>query len=150
MAGCYGFAGGGLPSEIRTVAVLPFDNLTAEPTLSQEILTAVREAVESRLGLRPAGETQADALVQGTITRYQPDLPVAFQGGEGNRVDVTRRLVQITISVEITDQRANKPLWQRSNLTVEGDYETGRELEGREKALDKLITDIVDGAQSQW
>jgi hypothetical protein len=48
------------------------------------------------------------------------------------------------------DQRANKPLWQRSNLTVEGDYETGRELEGREKALDKLITDIVDGAQSQW
>lgn len=147
---CYGFAGGGFPSEIRTVAVLPFDNLTSEPTLSQEILTAVREAVESRLGLRPAGEGQADAIVQGTITRYQPDLPVAFQAGEGNRVDVTRRLVQITVSVEILDQRANKPLWQRRNLTVEGDYQTGREQEGREKALDKLITDIVDGAQSQW
>ena len=132
------------------MAVLPFDNLTSEPTLGQEILTAVREAVESRLGLRPAGENQADALVQGRITRYQPDLPVAFQGGPGNRVDVTRRLVQITVSVEIMDQRANKPLWQRSNLTVEGDYETGRELEGREKALEKLITDIVDGAQSQW
>lgn len=102
------------------------------------------------MGLRAAGETQADALVQGTITRYQPDLPVAFQAGEGNRVDVTRRLVQITVSVEIMDQRANKPLWKRSNLTVEGDYETGREQEGRAKALDKLITDIVDGAQSQW
>lgn len=65
-------------------------------------------------------------------------------------MDVTRRLVQITVSVEIMDQRANKPLWQRRNLTVEGDYETGQEQEGREKALDKLITNIVDGAQSQW
>ncbi len=132
------------------MAVLPFDNLTSEPTLTQEILTAVREAVESRLGLRPAGEAQADALVQGTITRYEPDLPVAFRGGEGNQVDVTRRLVQITVSVEILDQRANKPLWQRSSLTIEGDYETGREREGRDKALEKLVTDIVDGAQSQW
>ena len=26
MAGCYGFAGGGLPADIKTVAVLPFDN----------------------------------------------------------------------------------------------------------------------------
>ena len=33
VAGCaYGFAGGGLPKEIRTVAVLPFDNLTSDPT----------------------------------------------------------------------------------------------------------------------
>ena len=53
LGGClYGFAGGGLPSHIKTVAVLPFDNQTPEPTLTQEINTAVREAVEGRLGLR--------------------------------------------------------------------------------------------------
>jgi hypothetical protein len=33
---------------------------------------------------------------------------------------------------------------------VEGDYETGQEAAGRKRALDKLITNIVDGAQSQW
>jgi hypothetical protein len=33
---------------------------------------------------------------------------------------------------------------------LEGDYEPGRELEGRERALEKLVTNIVEGAQSQW
>lgn len=129
--------------------MLPFDNLTAEPALTQQISTAVREAVESRLGLRQAGESQADALVRGTITRYEPDVPVAYTGDEDG-VTVTRRLVQITVSVEILDQARERPLWQRSGLTVEGDYEPPNENEGRQKALDLLIQNIVDGAQSQW
>jgi hypothetical protein len=153
----YGFAGGGLPPDIKTVAVLPFDNLTSEPTLTAEINSKVREAVQGRLGLRQASESQADAIVKGSITRYDPDLPVAFAGtgatpNQAGQVQVNRRLVQITVSVEILDQRQGKPLWQRSGLVLEGDYAPGSETEqdGREKALDKLVTNIVDGAQSQW
>lgn len=152
LAGCtgmYGFAGGGLPSEVRTVAVLPFDNTTPEPTLSSEVLTAVREAVENRLGLRQAGETQADALVRGSIVRYDPDLPVAFTGRD-EQVSVTRRKVQLTVNVEILNQGTGQVLWQRSGLTVEGDYEPGDEAAGRERALQQLVTNIVEGAQSQW
>ena len=151
LTGClYGFAGGGLPPSIKTVALLPFDNQTAEPTLTQEVAVRVREAVESRLGLRQASESQADAVVRGTILRYEPDLPVQYTGGEGRSVSVTRRLVQITVSVEILDQKQGKPLWQRSGLVLEGDYDPGQERSGREKALDKLVTNIVEGAQSQW
>ena len=57
LGGClwkYGFKGGGLPSTIRTVAVLPFENLTPEPILTQEITRAVREAVEMLLKARRA------------------------------------------------------------------------------------------------
>jgi hypothetical protein len=152
LGGClYGFAGGGLPPAIKTVAVLPFDNQTAEPTLTQEVSVRVREAVEGRLGLRQASEAQADAVVRGSITRYEPDVPVAYTGADdGNTVTVTRRLVQITVSVEILDQREGKPLWQRNGLLLEGDYEPGQELQGRERALEKLVTNIVEGAQSQW
>lgn len=152
LGGClYGFAGGGLPPGIKTVAVLPFDNQTAEPTLTQEVSVRVREAVEGRLGLRQASESQADAVVRGTITRYEPDVPVQYDGNDdGNTVTVTRRLVQITVSVEILDQRAEKPLWERRGLLLEGDYAPGQELEGRERALEKLVTNIVEGAQSQW
>ena len=89
-AACYGFSGGGLPAGIRTVAVLPFDNLTPEPALTQQISVAVRDSVENRLGLRQAGESQADALVRGSITRYEPDLPVAYTGNAtGNTVTVS-------------------------------------------------------------
>jgi hypothetical protein len=134
------------------VAVLPFDNTTSEPTLTQEVGRRVRDAVEGRLGLRAAGEAQADALVRGTITRYEPDVPVAYTGDpNGNRVNVTRRLVQITVSIQILDQRQNgRTLWERQGLTVEGDYDPGQERQGRDRALDRLVTTIVEGAQSQW
>jgi hypothetical protein len=147
--GCYGFAGGGLPPSIKTVAVLPFDNQTPEPTLTQEISRAVREAVERRLGLRQSAEARADAVVRGSITRYEPDLPVAYTG-DSSQVTVTRREVQITVSVEILDQKQGKPLWQRSGLVLKGDYESGNELQGRAKALEDLVVNIVEGAQSQW
>jgi hypothetical protein len=146
---CYGFAGGGLPPAIKTVAVLPFDNQTPEPTLTQEISRAVREAVEQRLGLRQATEPRADAVVRGAITRYEPDLPVAYTGGDST-VSVTQRELQITVSVEILDQRQGKALWQRNGLTVRGSYAPGQEREGRRKALDDLVVIIVEGAQSQW
>jgi hypothetical protein len=130
--------------------VLPFDNQTPEPTLTQEISRAVREAVEQRLGLRQASEARADAVVRGSITSYDPDVPVAYQAEEDRQVNVTRREVHITVSVEILDQKQGKPLWQRSGLLVRGDYEAGREVEGRRKALDDLVVNIVEGAQSQW
>lgn len=155
LGGClwkYGFTGGGLPSNIKTVAVLPFENLTPEPILTQEITRAVREAVESRLGLRAAGEEQADAVVRGTIQRYDPDLPVSFTGQPGKPTEVTHRMVQITLSVKILNQREGKVLWERTALLVQGDYDpTGdKEAGGRRKALEKLINEIVEGAQSQW
>jgi hypothetical protein len=151
LGGClYGFAGGGLPPSIKTVALLPFDNQTAEPTLTQEVGVRVRDAVESRLGLRQASQGQADAIVRGTIVRYEPDLPVQYTGGDNRTVNVTRRLVQITVSVEIVDQKQGKPIWQRSGLVLEGEYAPGQEQTGRNTALDKLVTNIVEGAQSQW
>lgn len=151
LGGClYGFAGGGLPPSIKTVAVLPFDNQTPEPTLTQEISRAVREAVERRLGLRQSAEPQADAVVRGSITRYEPDIPVAYQAGEDREVNVTQRQVQITVTVEILDQKQGKSLWQRNGLVAKGNYDAGQEAEGRRKALDNLVVSIVEGAQSQW
>lgn len=149
LAGClYGFAGGGLPN-IKTVAILPFDNQTPEPALTKEVNDAVLEAFQGRLGLRPAGENTADAVVRGRVVRYEPDVPLSFQPGQG-RTDVTRRQVQITVDVEILNQREGKTLWQKQGLTEVGEYQPPQEAEGRKIALQKLVNDLVDGAQSQW
>ena len=152
--GCvYGFRGGGLPAHVRTVAVIPFDNRTGEPALTQEVYDAVRTASEGRLGLRPAPEADADVVVRGEIVRYEPDLPLAYQGGVNQeQVQVTRRQVQIVVNVEMVDQRQGRTLWQQQGLTVNGEYApTGaNEADGRHIALQKLVTSIVEGAQSQW
>jgi len=153
-AGCfYGFRGGGLPAHLRTVAVLPFDNRTGEPALTQEVFEAVRTASEGRLGLRPAPEADADVVVRGEIVRYEPDVPLSYVGGNNQQqVEVTRRQVQIVVNVEMVDQRQGRTLWQQQGLSVNGEYSpTGaNEAEGRRIALDKLVTSIVEGAQSQW
>ncbi len=155
MAGCsFGFKGGGLPPEVRTAAVLPFENETSDPTISQQVMLSVKEAIERRLGLRSAGENQADVVVRGKISRYEPDLPVAFQGtpgvgGTANTVQVTRRLVSLSVNVEIVERKSSKVILSQS-FSVEGDYDPGREPDGRRKALEKLVSKIVDGAQQQW
>ena len=150
-SGClYGFAGGGLPGHISTVAILPFDNQTPEPSLTQEASEAIREAMEQRLGLRASSEATADAIVRGTILRYTADIPLSFQGGQAGNVSVTRRRVQISVRVEIHDQREGRVLWERASIQVDGEYRPPEQEEGRRLAWDKLVTDIVDGAQSQW
>ncbi len=115
--------------------------------------STVRDAVEGRLGLRAASERTADAVVRGTITRYEPDVPVAYTGGvsgQPSTVQVTRRLAQLTVTIEIVDQHSGAVLWTRSGLMVQGDYQPGSESDGRRKALDQLADNIVQGAQSQW
>lgn len=110
---------------------------------------AVREALEGRLGLRVATEANADALVRGRVVRYEPDLPMALIAGQGE-LTVTRRRVQLIVDVEIVNQRDGTTVWKRQGLSVDGDYEPPQEVQGRRVALQKLVNDIVDGAQSQW
>jgi hypothetical protein len=105
--------------------------------------------VQGRLGLRAAAQGNADALVRGRVVRYEANVPLAFQPGVG-RADVTQRQVQLTIDVEILDQRTGKTLWQRQSLLVVGEYVPPQEADGRKIALQKLANEIVDGAQSQW
>ncbi|HJS44383.1 MAG TPA: DUF4136 domain-containing protein [Gemmatimonadales bacterium] len=149
LVGCpYGFQGGTLPN-VKTVAILPFENDTSEPSLTQEVSEAVRQALEGRLGLRIATEQAADALVRGRVVRYDPDVPLAILPGVGTTT-VPKRKVQLIVDVEIVNQRDGTTVWRGQGLSVEGEYAPPADREGRKIAIDKLVTQIVDGAQSQW
>ena len=151
LTGClYSFSGGGgLPPGIKTVAVIPFDNQTASPDLPNEIHEALHTAVRSRLGLRDAPEDKATAVVRGTITKYEPDIAVAYSA-DPSRANTARRRVQITIDVQIVEQPGGRTLFDRKGLTAEGEYAERAEDAGRKQAIQRLVQDIIDGAQSQW
>ena len=145
----YGFAGGGLPSNIRTMAVLPFDNQTTSPEVQRELLDLMRRELQKRLGVRDASESRADAVVRGVITGYDVDVPVGVSANPSTAVTARRRL-QVTIDVEIVEQANGHVLFQRKGMSGEGDYDERAEAAGRTKAIEKLVNDIVEGAQSQW
>lgn len=145
----YGFAGGGLPSNIRTMAVLPFDNQTTSPEVQRELWEAMRRELQHRLGVRDAAENRADAVVRGVITAYDVDVPVAISANPSQAVSARRRL-QITIDIEIVEQDNSRVLFQRKGLRGEGDYDERAEADGRKAAITKIVNDVVEGAQSQW
>lgn len=150
LGGCfYGFAGGGLPKHIRTVAILPFENETASAELQREIYDQMRRELRGRLGLRDASESRADAIVRGTITRYDSDVPIAYSANRSQATSARRKL-QIAVDVEIVDQTSGRLLWTRRGLTAEGEYAERAEAVGRRLAIEKLVRDMVEGAQSQW
>lgn len=145
----YGFSQGAFPSHINTMAVLPFANETASPELQNELFENMRRRLQERLGVRDAPQERADALVRGTITSFEVDIPVAFSADPRQAVSARRRL-QVTVDVEIIDQTTGKVLWQRRGLRAEGEYAERAEDDGRRQAIEKLVNDIVEGAQSQW
>jgi len=150
LTGClYGFAGGGLPTHIRTVAVMPFDNETATPELPRELQEALRQGMQSRLGLRDAPEDRASAVVRGTVTRYELDIPVGFSANP-NQATSARRRLRVLIDIEIVDQITGKVLWQKTGVSAEGEYADRGEAEGRKQAIERIVTEIIEGAQSQW
>lgn len=151
LGGCipYGFAGGGLPSHVRTVVVIPFENLTSVPEVQQELATALRTELRDRLGLREAAENRASAVVRGTVQRYEADIPIGYSAGNKNQTSARRQL-QITVDLEMIDQVTGKSLFSRKGFIAEGQYEERGEAAGRRQAIDRVVNELIQGAQSQW
>lgn len=149
-SGCfYGFAGGGLPPHIRTIAIVTFDNQTASPDIPKELYDQMHKEMEKTLGVRDAPQDRADALVHGVIQSYDADVPVSFSANPQQAL-TARRHLQITLEVEIIDQSNGHVLWADKALREEADYAERAEQDGRQKAIAKLVQRMIDGVQSQW
>ncbi|MCC6319099.1 MAG: hypothetical protein IT361_15600 [Gemmatimonadaceae bacterium] len=142
-------SGGGFPSHVRSVAVLPFDNDTPSAELSQEFTDELRKGLASRLGLRAAPESRASAIVRGKIVRYEVDVPVTFSS-DPSRATSARRKLQLVVDVAIVDQTTGKALFEKTGVSTEAEYAEREEAAGRKQAIQRLVGDIIEGAQSQW
>jgi len=153
-SGClYSFRAGSFPpAHIRTIAVVPFDNETTRFELSGELYDQLLRNLPRALGIRTAGEDVANAVVRGTIVRYEVVAPNYRAGAEGQPAEVLQRQVNITVRVEIVDLVENVILWEDRNISVQGQFLEASETEdeGRAEALELLVQKIVDGAQSNW
>src|SRR5690606_11824311 len=151
LAACnYGFqGGGGFPSDVRTLYIEPFENDTGDAELESQVFSKILERLPRALGVRPGARETADAILTGRITRYS-DVTQDIPADPTN----IQNEVQIGISVRIVDVRENLILWESSSLVGRAVYrpsapgETDRAA--RERAIEHLIQQIVDGAQSQW
>ena len=158
VAGCYGFSGGGgFPSDIHTIYIQPFDNQTVQADLDQQLFRKLQERVPRALGGRPGDESNADAVIRGKILRYDDVAQNYTPGGTTTQTNnatgtVVSQQISITVSVELIDRKRNVILWDSQSVVGRGEYRIADENEsnGRERALNQIIQQIIDGAQSQW
>jgi hypothetical protein len=149
-SGCfYGFAGGGLPPHIHTLALSTFDNQSASPDVPTELFDALHRELQRRLGVRDAPADRADAAVRGVIASYDTDVPVSFSANPQQAVSARRRL-QLTVEIEIVDQSNGKVLFSNKALRQEADYNEGAEADGRRQAIEKIAQSVIEGVQSNW
>lgn len=148
----YSFAeGAGLPAHIRTVAIVPFENETTRFDLTQELHEVLLRELPRALGLTLAGEESADAVVSGVIQGYDVQAPNYQRGRESGTVQVLQRQVVVRAEAQILDVENYTILWEQQ-LRGMGQYLEASETEevGREEAIQLLVQEIVDGAQSNW
>jgi hypothetical protein len=154
LSGCiYSFTGGGLPSHIRTVAVLPFENNTTQPLLQTDIQQALQKALPGSLGVRIADQSVADAVVRGTVTRFEEAAASVRPTAPGeSQIPVVQRQIQISYDAEIYDLREDRPIWQGKGQSVVGNYQPESEeaAAGITRAIQQLVAKVIEGAQSQW
>jgi len=154
LSGCvYSFRAGSFPPEhVKTISVAPFENETTRFELAGEIYDQLLRNLPSALGIRTAGEDVADAVVRGTILRYDVAAPNYRAGQPGQPAEVLQRQVTITVRIEIVDLVENVILWEDRNVSAQGQFLEASENEdvGRAEAIELLVQKIVDGAQSNW
>ncbi|MEQ1855949.1 MAG: LptE family protein [Longimicrobiales bacterium] len=148
----YSFRAGSFPPpHIRTIAIVPFDNETNRFELSAELYDQLLRNLPGALGIRTAGADVADAIVRGSITRYDVLAPNYTSAGGGQAAQVLQRQVSIGVRVEIVDLVENVILWESTGVTAQGEFAEGApEDGGRREAIEILVQRIVDGAQSNW
>ena len=151
----YGFlGGGGFPADIRSLFIASFENQTAEFELDQQVFRKLQERVPRALGVRPAGRDMADAVLTGSIVRYEDVAQNYRPGAPGDRqtTEVIAHQVQIIISARIVDTKRHVILWESASISGQGEWlrDTETVERGRERAIDEIVQKIIDGAQSQW
>lgn len=153
LTGCnYSFGGGGFPSAIKTIYIQPFDNETVQFELDQQLFRKLQEKLPRALGVRPAGEQAADAWVKGRILRYEDAAQNYRPGDSQSGVQVLQHQVQITIELQLINRKDNTILWEANGLTGRGEYRPANQTDivARDQALENIVQQIIDGAQSQW
>jgi hypothetical protein len=152
--GCnYGFTGGGgFPAHVRTIYIAPLDNETIQFDLDQQIFRLMSERLPRALGVRIAGERAADAVVRATVTAYEDAAQNYRPGQQQGSVEILQHQVQVRLNIRIIDVRDNVILYESQGITGRGEYrpDTQSDEVARLRAIETLIQQIIDGAQSQW
>ncbi|GBE30230.1 MAG TPA: hypothetical protein ENH10_00965 [Bacteroidetes bacterium] len=149
VSGCgfYSFSGS-VPGHLKSIAVPPFENQTAEFGLAEDLTEALVNEFLDDNTFKVFDLRQADAVIYGTILRVV-DGPSTFSSDE----TVQEYKVTVTVRVRYEDLVKGKVVWEET-LSTFGIFPAGGGLAEREEgvveAVQKMTEDILNKTVSGW
>jgi outer membrane lipopolysaccharide assembly protein LptE/RlpB len=141
LAGCGYSLRGTLPSHIKTVAVPIFANRTQEPAVEGLITRAVVEAFSTNGRLKIAKAADADAILDGEITRYEIQA-IAYD----QSANIRQYRLLVTLNLRMRDVREHKVLFERTGVQEQADFRVlgnvSQTISREETALRDAAVDI--------
>lgn len=147
--GVYTFSGSTLPGHLKTVDIPLFANQSVHPELAEQITSRItREILTSNL-LRIVA-SNGDATITGKITGYNHQ-PYTYGAESYRNVNVTQYQVTVITEIEFMDNKKKEPLYKGS-VSGEGVYDLATETEetGKQRALDKIVEQILQNSVQSW
>jgi hypothetical protein len=133
--------------DIKRIAVPYFSNATSQPDIEIEITDRIIEGIVRDNTLRVVDETEADALLEGTVVEYQ-NVPFTFAQGQ-TQIQAEQYRVFVGIRVSLFDKGKNAYLYEDRTIKAHGDYYLETNVDQNyENALDEVYRDLVEGILS--
>jgi hypothetical protein len=149
LTGCSHYSvSGSLPSHIKAAAVPLFENETVEPGIVQEVTETVINAIISNGAMKVVGESQADAVVNGTIMNVRDEADTYSRSEQAKQFRI-----RILADVSFFDRRKNRVIWEEKGLEGWARYDasspSARE-DAKKEALKMLANLIIDKTVAGW
>ncbi len=146
LAGCgYHVAGKAdmMPKSVRTIAVVPWQNVTVKYRLTDRLPAAIQREFITRGRYHVVADgNDADAVLRGAVLIYNA-FPTVFDPATGRASAVQ---VNVRLRVELKD-RAGKTLFERQSVEYHERYEIsvqpGTYFDESDAALDRLSRDVA-------
>jgi hypothetical protein len=109
-----------MPQSIKTIAVVPFKNLTTRYALPDTLQQAITREFIARTRFQVINDQdQADAVLNGAINQALT-APIVFDPASGKATEVQ---VLVVMQLELKDRKTGKVLFSRPTFTTQNVYE---------------------------
>jgi hypothetical protein len=131
---------------IKSAAIPVFDNQTTQYGIGELLTSALSQALVSDNTLKVLPESQADAVMRGTIVSYSRD-PYTYTSGE----TVQQYICRIGVKIKFSKTKNDQTIWEET-LSDFGTYasDTESEQNGIDQAISKLVTQILNKTVKGW
>lgn len=139
-----------LPSNIRTIAIPLFENMTVEAGIKEPLTDEIIARFVSDNHLKVVDARDADAIITGTIVDVREEA-LSFEQGRNTK----ESRVWIFARVRYEDVRRHKVLWEENPMQAWGVFQvvTGTDEDrkpGIAAAIKKMADDILNKTIAGW